>query len=144
MGGRSSKADRAVAAKLKQDAAESLAERRHEADELHAGVEPLRDEIRVETPLALARVEAAGFPGARMLRLDRPRFFGRQYEMKAAWELEEHQENFKSEMVPTSTWLISDGRIMGGVGGSFREILAETTSEGLLQAILDGLRQLGA
>lgn len=63
--------------------------------------------------------------------------------MKAGWELEEHAENFKSEMIPTSTWLISDGRIMGG-GGSFREILAEITSEPVLQAILDGLRRLGA
>jgi hypothetical protein len=78
-----------------------------------------------------------------MLRLDRPRFLGKQYEMKAAWELEEHKESYKSEMLPTSTWLISDGRIMGGAGGSFREILAETTSEPVLQAILDGLRRLG-
>lgn len=65
-----------MAAKLKQDAAESFAQRTREADELHAGVEPLRVEIRAEIPPALARVEAAGFPGARMLRLDRPRFLG--------------------------------------------------------------------
>ncbi len=78
-----------------------------------------------------------------MLRIDRPRFIGKQYAMKAAWELEKHKAEFKSEMLPTSTWLLSDGRIMGGPG-RFREILASVTDEAILDAILNGLRRLGA
>jgi hypothetical protein len=140
-----SRADRAVAEQVARAEADAAAQRVEEAKAVEVSLEPLREEIRAEAPLALARLEIAGFPGGTMLQLDRTRLIGQQTVRKAAWELERHQGENKGEKIPTSTWLISDGRIMGDEGhGSFREIVAEITDQRVLQDILKKLRNLGA
>src|SRR5580693_7662631 len=108
------RADRAVAGQIARTETEASVERTRQAQALQVGLEPLRASIRAEIPRALARLERVDFAGGRMLRVDRPRLIGKQYEEKAAWELETHEALHKGEMMPATTWLLSDGRLLGG------------------------------
>jgi hypothetical protein len=77
-----------------------------------------------------------------MLRVDRPRLIGKRYEEKAAWELETHEALYKGEMVPATTWLLSDGRLLGGA--AWRDVLADESDAAVLEAILAGLERIGS
>jgi hypothetical protein len=139
-----SDADRAVSAGLKAKAAADDARRARDAHAVRARLAPLKADIRAEIQPALDRLEAAGFPGARMLRLEGGRKFfgGIKNTDKAAWKLEEHPWKHKGEtMAPASTWLLADGKII--VGGSQSDILDELVNEPVLHGILAGLRKLG-
>lgn len=132
-----------VAAQAARDGAAARGKHAAEANRLHSSLEPLRDQIRAEAPETLARLETAGYPEGRLVRVSRgARMFGKEFETKAGWELERHQEAYKGELVEASTWLLSDGRITGGHGTGLVEVLDQTESEHVLSAILDGLRDL--
>lgn len=64
-------------------------------------------------------------------------------EEKAAWLLETHESTWKDSKFPGTSYLLSDGRIIGGGGGEPKGYLDRLTSRAVLQGILDGLKRLG-
>jgi hypothetical protein len=134
-------ADHAVAEQAARTTAEIGAERARQTEKRKASLEPLRSSIRAEIPRALARLQSVGFAGGRMVRVNRPRLIGKQYEEKAAWELETHNVLYKGEMLPRTTWLLSDGRLLAGA--LWRDTLTDETDESVLKEIMNGLLDLG-
>lgn len=129
-----------VAAEAARASAEAAACRAQEAHAAHDRLEPLRAAIRAEIPLALARLDRANFAGGQMLRVDRPRLIGKQYVERAGWELGTHPIMHKGEMMQRTTWLLSDGRLLGGA--PWRDPLDDETDEAVLRDILANLRGL--
>jgi hypothetical protein len=134
------KADRVVGTRTARIAAEATAEHERQAQALQTRLRSLRDEIFVEVRRALTRLEKSGFPGGEMIRIQRSRLIGRQYEEKAAWTLEV-PVICEGKTMARPVWLVSDGRLLANMAGW--EVLDHEQDEPFLSAILEEMRRLG-
>lgn len=133
------KADRIVAERARAEAAAAEREQKQKQKETNAREAVLRQELKIQIPRALARLEAKGFPGAQMMKVPlwetrRGGYRGPSIQ-RAAWVVHSYDVWMRDGYITHHIYLLGNGQLSCGRPNDL--------SGSHLSGVLAGVRGLG-